>query len=252
MSVYISGFHAIEEHLRAGTGADYVFCGPKPGPRSKAIVELARKRGIPTKTVEVSELDRLSQGADHRGVLLQVPQLRNERDEKVLDLGVELSRRSKKTNSLILALDSITDPHNLGAILRSADQFGVDLVLLPERRSVHENETVLRSSAGASAHVRTIVVGNLSRALEQCRKAGFWVIGTDMGGSPVHEFDAKRNLVLVMGSEGKGIGKLVAENCDEIVSIASRGHIDSLNVSVASGVLLYEIRRQQDFDWISD
>ena len=123
------------------------------------------------------------------------------------------------------------------------------MVLLPQRRAASENETVRNSSAGASAWVKLFVVNNLNRALEQCRNAGFWACGADMSGNPIHRLDAQRPLVVVMGSEGKGIARLLASNCDEMVSIPCTGHVDSLNVSVATAILLYDIRRQQGFVW---
>ena len=140
-------------------------------------------------------------------------------------------------------LDGITDPHNLGAILRSADQFGVDLVIIPERRSVQANETVQKVSSGAAQYVKMSVVTNLSREIAYLKENGFWVYGADMSGNSSYEEKFSKRSVIVMGSEGDGISQLVRKNCDYITSIPMQGHIDSLNVSVATGILLYEYRR---------
>jgi 23S rRNA (guanosine2251-2'-O)-methyltransferase len=227
----------------------------------KKLIELAGQLGVRVQKSDERELARLSGSQDHRGAVLQTRETAGEQAVVFEDVLSTLSHEAARLGELpaaeaakakwpcILMLDSITDPHNLGAILRSADKFGADLVVLPQRRSVQENETVRKSSAGAAAWVRSAVVGNLNRAVEQCREAGFWVCGADMGGTPAHRFDARRPLALVMGSEGKGIARLLGERCDEMLSIPCTGHVDSLNVSVATAVLLYEIRRQQGFPW---
>jgi len=253
MAHWLIGFHAIEEQLvslgaQAAAGGTVLHVGSKPGPRTKKILELARSLGVSVQNSDEKILSQLCGNADHRGAVLVMLQDAVAVEPDFATVLAELSGR-KSPAPLILALDSITDPHNLGAILRSADKFGVDLVLLPQRRSAQENETVRASSAGASAWVRTIVVSNLHRSLLACRDSGFWICGADMDGMAAPEFDAKQALVLVMGSEGKGIGRLLRECCDSIISIPCTGHVDSLNVSVAGGILLYEIRRQQGFIW---
>ena len=148
---------------------------------------------------------------------------------------------------LVVVLDGITDPHNYGAIIRSCDQFGVSLIVNPNSRSAKDSETVARTSAGASAWMPIATVPNLVRAVGLLKEAGFWVYGADMGGEPAHKKDLTGRVALVMGSEGEGIARLLREACDGIVSIPSKGQIDSLNVSVAAGVLLYEINRQRNF-----
>ena len=153
-------------------------------------------------------------------------------------------KTSKKENSIVVILDSITDPHNVGAIIRSCDQFGVDLVVLPERRGASESEIIGRSSAGASAWVQTSVVSNLVRTVEKLKEAGFWIYGADAGGETAGQTSLQGKIALVMGSEGSGISRLLEEKCDKIISIPTCGKLDSLNVSVACGVLLYEIKRQ--------
>jgi len=144
---------------------------------------------------------------------------------------------------LVLILDSITDPHNVGAIIRSADQFEVSLVILPDHRGASDPEIIARSSAGAASWVPVVRVPNLVRAAEQLKTAGFWIFGADAGGTTARDLEIPEKTVLIMGSEGTGISRLLRESCDAIVSIPTRGKLDSLNVSVAAGILLYEIRR---------
>ena len=145
----------------------------------------------------------------------------------------------------VIVLDHLSDPHNLGAILRSADQFGVGLVVLPQARSVRETETVLKSSAGAAAWVPQATVPNLPRAIERLKEEGFWIYAADMAGEELWTAELTKRCAFVFGGEGKGIGKLVAETADVVLSIPSFGHVDSLNVSVAAGVILYEAARRR-------
>jgi 23S rRNA (guanosine2251-2'-O)-methyltransferase len=155
--------------------------------------------------------------------------------------------RPARTNRLVLLLDEITDPHNLGAILRSADQFSVDLVVIPQSHSVKLTGSVAKVSSGASAWVATCPVTNLLRAMEQLKKAGYWLYGADKEGERADSVDLAGNIGIVMGSEGKGLRRLVMEGCDGIIRIPSSGHVDSFNVSVAAGILMYEVRRQQGY-----
>jgi 23S rRNA (guanosine2251-2'-O)-methyltransferase len=145
---------------------------------------------------------------------------------------------------LVVLLDGITDPHNMGAILRSCDQFGVDLVVCPKRNSAAgESAVVHRASSGAASWVPTVEVPNLSAAIMSLQKAGFWVYGADAQGAAASGVSFAPRSALVLGCEGTGMGRLVSKHCDTIVAIPTTGHVDSLNVSVAAGILLYEIRR---------
>ena len=258
----VSGFHAIEERLRSlhqKTGASKSAASKSsvsmellyasPGPRVKKILAQARKAEITCTQVEKQQLDVLAAtlpeaARDHRGLLLRVTGEESE-PENLVDFSQWIAVNREK--SLVLLLDSITDPHNVGAILRSCDQFGVDLVVMPERRSLRaplENEVVARASAGASAWVPVSVVPNLVRVVEQLKDAGFWVYGADAGGTSATQMRFPEKMALIMGSEGAGISRLLEEHCDVVVSIPTCGRLDSLNVSVATGVLLYEVRRQ--------
>ena len=258
----ISGFHAIEERLRSlhqqtvasksaasKSSVSMELLYASPGPRVKKILAQARKAEITCTQVEKQQLDVLAAtlpeaARDHRGLLLRVTGEESE-PENLVDFSQWIAVNREK--SLVLLLDSITDPHNVGAILRSCDQFGVDLVVMPERRSLRaplENEVVARASAGASAWVPVSVVPNLVRVVEQLKDAGFWVYGADAGGTSATQMRFPEKMALIMGSEGAGISRLLEEHCDVVVSIPTCGRLDSLNVSVATGVLLYEERRQ--------
>jgi 23S rRNA (guanosine2251-2'-O)-methyltransferase len=237
---YITSFHAIEEKIKADPA-----CGPllvaKAGPRARELVQLAQKAKISTERTGTAELDRLA--PENRGVALAVAGLADETGSNV-SLGDYLAGLGKTKNALVLVLDEVTDPHNYGAILRSCDQFGVDLVLSRNVRTARSAETVSGTSAGASAWVRSSVVPNLQRAIVQLKEAEFWVYGADMSGGPVFEKELGGRTAFVLGGEA-GLSRLLRECCDALVSIPTCGRIDSLNVSVAAGVILYEARRQR-------
>ncbi|MDR0290500.1 MAG: 23S rRNA (guanosine(2251)-2'-O)-methyltransferase RlmB [Treponema sp.] len=241
---FLTGFHAIEERIKsAKTGGP--SCGPllmaKAGPRAKELVSLATDNKIRVERVGTFELDRLA--PDNRGIALQVEDMAQ--DNANLSLDEFLSNLGDRSDALALILDEITDPHNYGAILRSCDQFGVDLVLSRNRRSAKHADVISKTSAGTAAWVPQSETPNLVRAAEQLKDAGFWLYGADVQGEPAYSKDLRGRVALVLGSEGSGISRLLRENCDAMVGIPSYGRIDSLNVSVAAGVLLYEARRQR-------
>ncbi len=250
---YLTGFHAIEELIKTGTAKGPLLVA-KAGPRAKAIASLASGQGIPVNRVGAHELDRLA--PDNRGIALLIGELPNEREELTVEdfiagldeeSGEDGGTQGKKSfdRDLVLVLDGITDPHNYGAILRSCDQFGVGLVICPSRRSAKDTETVSKTSAGASAWVPVAVVPNLVRAVTLLKDAGYWIYGADMGGKNAEDIELAGRVALVMGSEGAGISRLLKETCDGTIGIPSYGKVDSLNVSVATGVLLYEATRQK-------
>ncbi len=249
----ITGFHAVEEMLRSplctADGAKPHLEYAKPGPRVKKILEDARKRNIPAKEVTMAQLDSLCANLEetaqnHRGLVLVIDGLQKQAQNFVQFDGV-LAALKKKENALVVILDSVTDPHNVGAVIRSCDQFAADLLVLPEHRGASESDVILRSSAGAAAWVPQAVVNNLNRTVELLKEAGFWIYGADAGGSALSETSLKGKVAIVMGSEGSGISRLLKEKCDAILSIPTCGKLDSLNVSVAAGILLYEAHRQQ-------
>ncbi len=245
MGEKIYGHHAIEEALKKAGMGSTLFVERGRSEKLDNLIREARLTGkVAVKKVSRDELSRMLPGADLRGALLDMGGPRRGAS-RLQEIGVEefCSSLPEEAGALVLILDGITDPHNLGAILRSADQFGVSLVIIPERRSVQANETVVKVSSGAAQYVPISVVTNLSRAIATLKDNGFWIYGADMAGESSYTIDFARRTAIVMGSEGDGISQLVRKNCDHIVSIPMRGHIDSLNVSVAAGILLYEFRR---------
>ena len=248
MLSYIYGYHAIEERLKRKVVSGILKIS-KNNRRTEILIVLARKRGIDIQHVSDEELSTVTGTSKHHGAVLVVErENRADKGEKKLKNWLSARKSAEiKKYSLIIVLDGVTDPQNLGSIVRSADQFAVELVIVPSRRSVRDNATVSRVSSGADNFVEIMVVPNLARAIGQLKEAGFWVHGVDMAGKPVTDVDFSENTVLVMGSEGRGLHRLVRESCDEIVAIPRLGHVDSLNVGVAAGILMYEVRRQQGF-----
>ena len=262
----LTGFHAIEEAIRASAasgdvaGLRVLFC--KEGPRARSILGEAKKAGIPCKKASAHELDGLASRLpeelrDHRGLILVA------QGGALPALGAQLSleafaaRAEKEELCAAAILDSVTDPRNAGAVLRSADQFGVGAVIIPESRAAGgkgganaesaEASVIARTSSGAAAWVPLIRATNLVRAVERLKKAGFWVYGAEASpeAAPVHSVELADKAVFVLGSEGKGMARLLRESCDAFVSIPTQGRLDSLNVSVAAGILFYEYRRQK-------
>jgi 23S rRNA (guanosine2251-2'-O)-methyltransferase len=258
----LTGFHAIEECLRRMTekpndalatqvtSAKLLYANP--GPRVKKIVAFARESGFLCVETPVPEMDSLvaslPEGArDHRGLVLVLPDSQAQDAAVYVDVGHFIDSLTPEAPAVVVALDSITDPYNIGAILRNCDQFGVSLVLLPRHRSLRDaasNETVSRASAGASSWVPVCETSNLTQSVGLLKNAGFWVYGADVQGVALPQVSFAPRSVLVLGSEGSGISRLLSEQCDSTVSIPTRGKIDSLNVSVAAGILLYEITRK--------
>ncbi|MCL2184943.1 MAG: 23S rRNA (guanosine(2251)-2'-O)-methyltransferase RlmB [Treponema sp.] len=237
--IYLTGFHAIEERIKSG-----LSCGPlfvaKSGPRAKEIVTLAIDNKIRLERIGTFDLDGLA--PDNRGIALQI-----EDESRKADVSLEnfIADLGDRRDVIVLILDEITDPHNYGAILRSCDQFGVDLVLCRNRRNAKHAAVISQTSAGAVSWVAQAEEPNLVRAIENLKKEGFWIYGADMEGDHVYDKDITGRIALVLGSEGGGISRLLRERCDGMVGIPSLGKIDSLNVSVAAGILLYEARRQR-------
>jgi len=250
----ITGYHAIEELLKSRrtsyAGELYIELGAK---RAEKLKELAAKVNVRCVTVSGEELRSMAgPGVRHEAYIVTA----SADDAQRRSVGSSAGYREypnlaafldgvESEDSLVIALDGVTDPHNLGAVLRSAEQFGAEVVMLPERRSAHLNETVAKTSAGAAAHVPMLQTTNLARALGELKEAGFWIYGAEAGGTPLSSCSFSGRVVLVLGSEGKGMGRLVRENCDELIAIPMLGKLDSLNVSVACGILCYEVRRSQ-------
>ena len=245
--IYLTGFHAIEERIKSGLPCGSLLVA-KPGPRARELTVLANERKIRMDRVGTVDLDHLA--PDHRGIALEVDEENLNAEiseisiEEYLD-GLEKSGNEGRQNALVVVLDEITDPHNYGAILRSCDQFGVDLVITRHRRIAKHAAIISKTSAGACAWVPQAETANLPRAVEVLKKAGFWVFGAAMDGEDVYSRDLKGRTAIILGGEGSGVSRLLRESCDAMIAIPSLGRIDSLNVSVAAGVLFYEVMRQR-------
>jgi 23S rRNA (guanosine2251-2'-O)-methyltransferase len=240
------GLHPVEEAIRAGVRQiDHVTVArerdARRDPRLEALLELCRAAHIRVATEPRDQLTRHARTDAHQGIVAFL------RERKLLQLEDLLDPPPRSAGArFFLALDSVEDPHNLGALLRSADGAGVDGVILPERRSAPVTATVAKTSAGASEHVRIAQVVNLTRALEAMKQRGLWIIGLDERGSPDYTgFDFRQDCCLVLGSEGTGLHDLVKRTCDHLLRIPMAGSVSSLNVSVAGAVVMYEAMRQR-------
>lgn len=239
---WIVGRNAVREAFRSSRRLRQLWVQKAAhGDSLEEIITLAEQSSVPVTYVTKDILDGLSTGVRHQGVAVEGEPVAFQ------DLDVVLSH-VKKTGAvpLLLLLDELQDPQNVGALLRTANAAGVHGVLLPYRRSCPLNSVVAKISAGAVEHVPVIQIGNIPRMLQELKKRGFWVVGADMDGHDLY-FDADLSgpLVLVVGAEGKGLGRLVKENCDFLVRIPMLGQVQSLNASVAGGILLYDIVRQR-------
>jgi 23S rRNA (guanosine2251-2'-O)-methyltransferase len=235
---YLTSYRLISETLSTGRGRRVLIVSGE-SPRLDELIRTARDRGVEVRRVSRKELHSLAPGAHDCALeLAGAPP----DGEPTLD---DVLTRSDPAHSLFLVLDHITDPHNFGAILRSADQFGVDAVIVPGRRSAPLSAVAIQSSAGTAANVTIVTVANLASAVSRMQEHGAWVYAADMEGEPVHRANLAGSVAIILGSEGKGVARLLLDRSDGRLRIPTGGHADSLNVSVAGGVLLYEIRRQQ-------
>ncbi len=233
----IYGRNAVTEALKAGKTIDTVYVQRGAGGLGK-LIALAKENGAVVKDVSADKLDELSGGEKHGGVaaLMSAAEYAD-----IDDIFAEAERKGKPP--FIIIADEIQDPHNLGAIIRTAEAAGADGIIIPKRRSVGLTATVFKTSAGAASYVKTARVPNLVDAIKQLKDRGVWVYGADMDGEPFRDADMSGPIALVIGSEGSGLGRLVRESCDRIVSIDMYGKINSLNASVSAAVLMYEIVR---------
>jgi 23S rRNA (guanosine2251-2'-O)-methyltransferase len=210
--------------------------------RLKELIEVARRASVPVERCERRELDELTGAANHQGVVAIIAP--SGRKGAYVDAETILDSLSELP--LVVLLDGVEDPRNLGAILRTCEGAGVDGVFIPEHRAVGLNETVAKTSAGAVEYVRVARVTNLVPLIGELKDRGLWVVGVEAGVETVYsDFDLKVPLAIVLGSEGKGLRRLARERCDAMVSIPMRGRINSLNVSVAAGIVLFEALRQR-------
>ncbi len=237
----VEGRNPVTEALRAGKPVDrvYILDGCKDGP-VMTIKREAAKRNVQIKYVEKERLDRMSETGRHQGVIASVAAYEYKTVEDILRLAEE-----KGEPPFIILLDNIEDPHNLGAIIRTANLAGAHGVIIPKNRAVGLTAVVARTSAGALNYTPVARVGNLAKTIDQLKEQGLWFVCADMDGTRMYDLNLKGPIGLVIGSEGDGVGRLVKEKCDMVAAIPVKGEIDSLNASVAAGVLAYEIVRQR-------
>lgn len=237
----IEGRNAVLEALRAGKPIDklYVLDGCPDGP-VRTIIREAKKGDTIINYVKKERLDQLSETGHHQGVIAMAASYEYATVEDILE-----KAREKGEAPFIFVLDNIEDPHNLGAMIRTANLAGAHGVIIPKRRAVGLTPTVARTSAGAINYTPVAKVTNLKQTMEQLKKEGMWFVCADMDGTPYYQMDLKGPMGLVIGNEGEGVSRLIKGTCDFVASIPMKGDIDSLNASVAAGVLAFEIARQR-------
>ena len=236
-SLWLGGYHAAAEKLKAGGAVRELLI--QTDSRNEDLEALAVAAGVPIRYLPKEELDRYCPDR-HQGVVAVAEGYTYAGVDEILAAAAE-----KGESPFVVLLDQITDPHNLGAIIRTAHQAGCHGVIVPERRSAPLNETVAKTSAGAIEYLPVAQVTNLNQTIDYLKKQGLWIAGADMDGQMMYQADLKGALGLVIGSEGDGLSRLTREKCDFIVSVPMFGKIDSLNASVSAGVLLYEAVRQR-------
>jgi 23S rRNA (guanosine2251-2'-O)-methyltransferase len=236
---WLTGFHAVEEALAAGRALDRILIARgRHGDRVEAVVQAARSLNVPVRFEDRSQLDRLAGTREHQGVVALAAA------KPAIELEDLLA--TKGGQGLLVLLDGIEDPHNLGAIIRTSLAAGANGVVIPERRAAGLSETVERASAGALAHLPVARVKNLVRAMEEMKEAGYWLVGLDEHAEKSYaEVDLKSSVGIVLGREGEGLHELTRKRCDFLVSLPTTGPVRSLNVSVAAGVMLFEVLRQR-------
>ena len=238
----VCGIHAVKSAIESAPDEAITLCVDRKrhDGRVRKIVELAKKYHIRIEQLGREQLDERAEGQVHQGLILLTRAARVHTEKDLADL-------LEKAGSppLVLVLDGVTDPHNLGACLRTADAAGVDFVIAPKDRAVGLTSTARKAASGAAERLPFVQVTNLSRTLKQLQDDGLWITGTAMQGDELYSADLTGPRVIVMGSEGKGMRRLTQEHCDQLVRIPMQGHVESLNVSVATGVVLYEVVRQR-------
>ena len=240
-SQVIEGRNAVLEAFRSGKYIDklYVLDGCQDGP-VRSIIREAKKHDTILQFVTKERLSQLSETGKHQGVIAMAAAYEYATVDDMLELA-----KSKGEDPFLILLDNIEDPHNLGAIIRTANLAGAHGVIIPKRRAVGLTATVARTSAGALNYTPVAKVTNLVKTMEELKEKGLWFVCADMDGDVMYRVNMKGPIGLVIGNEGEGVGRLVKENCDMTASIPMKGDIDSLNASVAAGVLAYEIVRQR-------
>jgi 23S rRNA (guanosine2251-2'-O)-methyltransferase len=238
MGNQLFGVHSIFEALTAGNPPiERIYVGRETkSPKLKEVIELAGQRSVPVRREDRSVLERMAPGVSHQGIIALCGEFRYSPEEILF----------RTEHPFVIVLDGVEDPHNLGAVIRTAEAGNVSGIVVPERHSAPLSDTVAKASAGALAHVHVVRVGNLVSFLDQIKKKGVWVVGVDASGEKLWtEFDYTGPIALVFGGEHRGLRRLVREHCDAVVRLPMLGKIESLNISVTAGVVLYEVVRQR-------
>jgi 23S rRNA (guanosine2251-2'-O)-methyltransferase len=236
---WLTGFHAVEEALNAGRALDRIIIARgRHGDRIESVVQLAKSRGVPVRFEDREQIDRLAGTREHQGIAALAAAKPT--------IGLEDLLADKAGRGLLVLLDGVEDPHNLGAIVRTSLAAGAKGVIIPERRAAGLTDTVERASAGALAHLPVARVKNLVRAMEEMKEAGYWLVGLDERAEKSYtDVDLTGSIGIVLGREGEGLHELTRKRCDFLVSLPTTGPVRSLNVSVAAGVMLFEAVRQR-------
>jgi 23S rRNA (guanosine2251-2'-O)-methyltransferase len=240
---HLTGIHAVREALEAARPLDrIVIAKGRQDTRTEEIVQLARKAGVPVRFEDRGQLDRLANSKDHQGIVAMAAA----RPASSLEDIIAAANGANSAKGLIVLLDGVEDPHNLGAIVRTSLAAGAHGVVIPERRAAGLTDTVSRASAGALSHLPVAKITNLARSMEELKEAGYWLIGLDEKADKAYtEVDYTGAVGIVLGGEGDGLHELTRKRCDFLVSLPTVGPVKSLNVSVAAGVVLFEARRQR-------
>lgn len=237
----IAGRNPVTEALASGRPIDSILCAKNNKSGSiVAILSKAKKKGIPIKEVDIKKLDFMTGGATHQGIVALAAVKEYSTVEDIFNLA-----QSREESPFIVILDEIEDPHNLGAIIRTAECAGAHGVIIKKRHSAGLSYTVAKSSAGAVEYVPVARVTNISNVIDELKERGVWVYGADMNGTDYEKCNFSGAAAIVIGNEGKGISRLVREKCDAIVSLPLKGKINSLNASVAAGIIMYKIASQR-------
>ncbi len=239
MSEIVEGRNPVLEAIKSERNIDKILIldGKIEG-SAKKIVAMAKQKRIKLDFVPKAKLNEISLSDNHQGVIAYVSDYRYYELDELID--------KNKTDDIIIICDEIKDPHNLGAIIRTADAVGVSGVIIPSRRSTNVTPVVVKTSAGATEYIKVAKVTNISRSIEKLKQSGYWIVGTDVNGDKNYfDMDLKGKIVIVIGSEGDGMSRIVRQNCDFLVRIPMMGGVTSLNASVSAGILMYEALRQR-------
>lgn len=235
----VYGVHAVTESLLANTGNKLYIQDDLHGKNVDNIKRLASEKKVAISWQSKKSLSQMTNGSVHQGFVLRVSAF------AYATLQTIIERATRESNPLILILDGLNDPHNFGSILRTADATSVAGIIIPKHRSVGVTPVVAKTATGAIEHIPIARVTNLSQAIETLKANGFWIFGTDMNGTPSHQWNTTGKLVLIIGNEGKGISANIKKQVDEMISIPMNGHVQSLNASVAAAILMYEVFRHK-------